>query len=218
MTIKDANNAQEQQKLDDQLKTRSYINGGAEPDSTDAETYNAFVKASVKVTKPLHLARWFRHIASFNDAERKKWGGAASSSQSKEATPAKDDDFDLFGSDEEDVETEEQKKVKEERLAAYAAKKAKKPGVIAKSSVILDIKPWDDETNLDELEKLVKGIEMDGLLWGASKKLPIGYGIHKLQVVTTVEDEKVSVDDLIEKITEFEDFVQSVDIVAFNKI
>jgi hypothetical protein len=58
----------------------------------------------------------------------------------KEATPAKDDDFDLFGSDEEE-EDEESKRVREERLAAYAAKKSKKPGPIAKSSVILDVKP-----------------------------------------------------------------------------
>jgi elongation factor 1-beta len=33
-----------------------------------------------------------------------------------------------------------------------------------------------------------------------------------------VEDEKVSVDDLTEEITAFEDYVQSVDIAAFNKI
>lgn len=33
-----------------------------------------------------------------------------------------------------------------------------------------------------------------------------------------VEDDKVSVDDLVEKIQEFEDYVQSVDIAAFNKI
>jgi len=135
---------------------------------------------------------------------------------SEEKKPAAGDDFDLFDSDEE--ESDEQKRIKEERLAAYAAKKAKKPGVIAKSSVILDIKPWDDETDLDEVEKLVKSIEMEGLVWGAAKKLPLGYGIHKLQIVTCVEDEKVSVDDLIEKITEFEDHVQSVDIAAFNKI
>lgn len=33
-----------------------------------------------------------------------------------------------------------------------------------------------------------------------------------------VEDEKVSVDALVEQIQEFEDLVQSVDIAAFNKI
>lgn len=33
-----------------------------------------------------------------------------------------------------------------------------------------------------------------------------------------VEDDKVSVDDLTDKIQEFEDYVQSIDIAAFNKI
>ena len=41
--------------------------------------------------------------------------------------------------------------------------------VIAKSSVVLDIKPWDDETDLAEMEKNVRTIKMDGLLWGACK-------------------------------------------------
>lgn len=49
-----------------------------------------------------------------------------------------DDDIDLFGSDEEDEEAE---RIKQERLEAYAAKKAKKPALIAKSSILLDVKP-----------------------------------------------------------------------------
>ena len=44
------------------------------------------------------------------------------------------------------------------------------------------LQPWDDETDMDEMLKNVKSIEMDGLLWGASKLIPIGYGIKKLQV------------------------------------
>jgi len=128
-----------------------------------------------------------------------------------------DDDVDLFGSDDEE-DDEEKKRITEERLAAYAAKKAKKPQVIAKTSVLLDIKPWDDETDHNKMLESVKSIEMDGLLWGASKLIPIGYGIKKLQVMCTVEDEKVSVDELSEKIEEFEDYVQSVDVAAMNKI
>merc|ERR1712156_1002895 len=90
--------------------------------------------------------------------------------------------------------------------------------VIAKTSVLLDVKPWDDETDHDQMLASVKSIEMDGLLWGAHKLIPIGYGIKKLQVMCTVEDEKVSVEELTEKIEEFEDFVQSCDVNAMNKI
>lgn len=55
-----------------------------------------------------------------------------------------DDDIDLFGSDEEDEEAE---RLKQERLEAYAAKKAKKPAVIAKSSILLDVKPVSRDGN-----------------------------------------------------------------------
>merc|ERR1711972_1034241 len=86
-----------------------------------------------------------------------------------------DEDVDLFGSDDEEEESEESKRVREERLAAYHAKKSKKPTVIAKTSVLLDCKPWDDETDMNAMLKEVKTIEMDGLVWGASKLVPVGY-------------------------------------------
>jgi len=127
-----------------------------------------------------------------------------------------DEEVDLFGSD--DEEDDEKARVRDERLKAYADKKKAKPALIAKSSVVLDVKPWDDETNMQELEKAVRSIHMDGLVWGASKLVPLAYGIKKLQIMCVVEDEKVSVEELSEKIGEFDDFIQSVDIAAFNKI
>ncbi|XP_012820596.1 elongation factor 1-delta isoform X6 [Xenopus tropicalis] len=127
-----------------------------------------------------------------------------------------DDDIDLFGSDEE--EDAEAERIREERLRQYAEKKAKKPGVIAKSSILLDVKPWDDETDMAKLEECVRTVQMDGLLWGSSKLVPVGYGIKKLQIQCVVEDDKVGTDILEEEITKFEDYVQSVDIAAFNKI
>lgn len=38
------------------------------------------------------------------------------------------------------------------------------------------MKPWDDETDLKAMEDAVRSIEMDGLVWGASKLVAIGYG------------------------------------------
>jgi len=138
----------------------------------------------------------------------------------KKETPApakkeEEDDIDLFGSDEDDAEAEELKK---KRVAEYEAKKSTKPVIIAKSSILLDIKPWDDTTDLVAMEEQVRAIQTDGLLWGASKILPVAYGIKKLQILCTVEDDKVGTDFLEENITAIEDLVQSVDIVAFNKI
>ncbi|XP_072855553.1 elongation factor 1-delta isoform X11 [Pogona vitticeps] len=127
-----------------------------------------------------------------------------------------DDDIDLFGSDEE--EDQEAARIREERLKQYAEKKSKKPGLIAKSSILLDVKPWDDETDMAKMEECVRSVQMDGLVWGASKLVPVGYGIKKLQIQCVVEDDKVGTDILEEEITKFEDYVQSVDIAAFNKI
>lgn len=68
------------------------------------------------------------------------------------------------------------------------------------------------------MERLVRKIECDGLLWGTSKLVPLAFGIHKLTISCVVEDEKVSIDWLTEEIEKNDEFVQSVDVAAFNKI
>jgi len=80
------------------------------------------------------------------------------------------------------------------------------------------VKPWDDTVDIKEIEKSVRSITMDGLVWGPSKILPVAYGVNKLQIGCVIEDEKVSTDILEEEMTAFEELVQSIDIVAFNKV
>ena len=57
------------------------------------------------------------------------------------------------------------------------------------------------------LEAEVRKIETDGLLWGAAKLVPVGYGIKKLQICCVVEDDKVGTDFLEEEICALEDYV-----------
>ncbi|CAL1538781.1 unnamed protein product [Lymnaea stagnalis] len=209
------------QVLNDFLGDRSYIEGFV-PSQADISVYEALGKAPA--ANLAHALRWYNHITSYQSQKdslpgvKKPVGsygpaGSAPAPAAANADEDDDDDEDLFGSDD-----EETKALKAKRLADYEAKKAKKPALIAKSNIILDVKPWDDTTDMDAIEKAVRSVATDGLLWGASKFVPVGYGIRKLQISCVVEDDKVSVDFLEEEITKFEDLVQSVDIAAFNKV
>lgn len=71
---------------------------------------------------------------------------------------------------------------------------------------------------MKELENSVRSIEQDGLVWGKSQLVAVGFGIKKLQINLVVEDDKVSLEELQEKIDEFEDYVQSSDIAAMQKL
>lgn len=139
----------------------------------------------------------------------------------KEESDDDDDDFNFGDDDEEEekgeTEMQKMKRLAAEKKAAEAAKKPKKVTVL-KSNVVLDVKPWDDETDLGLMEKAVRSIVMDGLVWGDSKLVEIGFGIKKLRISTCIVDELVGLYDLEDKIQEHEDFVQSVDIVSHNKI
>lgn len=67
---------------------------------------------------------------------------------------------------------------------------------------------------MKELEGHVRSIEKDGLVWGASKLVAVGFGIKKLQINLVIEDDKISLDELQQQIEEFEDHVQSTDVVS----
>ena len=208
-------------KLNSWLETRSFIEGWTISQS-DVVLLSGVNKAPDAGKYP-HANRWYKNVSSYSIDERKKLPGVIKSlsdfgvtggAGKKTDAGDDDDDMDLFGSDED----EEAEKAKAERVKAYQEKKSKKPALVAKSNVILDVKPWDDETDMKKLEECVRKIECDGLVWGVSKLVPLAYGIKKLQIVCVVEDEKVSIDWLQETICENEDFVQSCDVAAFQKI
>ncbi|KXJ14823.1 elongation factor 1-beta [Exaiptasia diaphana] len=214
------------QALNNFLQDKSYIDGyvPSQADTVVFESMSGCPDSSLP-----HALRWYNHISSYGSertsfpgdqqkAKNQHLGNAVTNGNSKPADDDDDDDDeDLFGSDSES-EDEESKKIKQERLDAYYAKKATKKAVIAKSMITLDVKPWDDETDMKEMEKLVRTVECDGLVWGASKLIPLAYGIKKLQIACVVEDDKCGSEYLSEKIGEFEDLVQSVDVASFNKL
>ncbi|KAK7427722.1 Translation elongation factor 1 beta [Neonectria magnoliae] len=218
--------------LNSWLTTRSYITG-FNASQADVAVFKATQSAPDAAKYP-HAARWYKHIASYEPEFATLSGdaSAAYSTYGPEATelpvnpaaaPAAaaddddDDDDDLFGSDD-DEEDAEAVRVREERLAEYKKKKEAKPKTIAKSIVTLDVKPWDDETDMAALEEGVRGIEMDGLVWGGSQLVPVAFGVKKLQINLVVEDDKVGMDDLSDKICELEDWVQSTYVAAMQKL
>ncbi|KAI8966046.1 putative elongation factor 1-beta [Daldinia sp. FL1419] len=214
--------------LNSWLTTRSYITGYA-PSQADVAVFKAITSAPEAAKYP-NAARWYKHIASFQDEFATLPGDAskpytvygpeevaATLNPAKAPAAEEEEDVDLFGSDDEE-EDAEAVRVREERLAAYREKKAAKPKVAAKSVVTLDVKPWDDETDMVALEAAVRGIEKDGLVWGLSQLVPVGFGIKKLQINLVIEDEKISLSDLEEEIQGFDEYVQSTDVVAMQKL
>ncbi|KAJ2004771.1 Translation elongation factor 1 beta [Coemansia thaxteri] len=195
------------------FEDNSFVSG-VEASTADAEVYKVLSSAPDAKVFP-HLARWYKNIASLGSSI----DGLKAAEAPAAAAEEEDDDMDLFGSDDEE-EDAEMEKIKAQRLAEYNARKATKgPGPAAKSMVTFDVKPWEAETDLDELEKLIRTIEMDGLLWAqTAQRHPIAFGVNKIRIAAIIEDAKVSTDDLSEQIEAFDEHVQSVDIFAFNKL
>ncbi|TVY28154.1 Elongation factor 1-beta [Lachnellula hyalina] len=200
------------------------------PSQADVATFKGLKEAPDAAKYP-YAARWYKHIASYTEEFATLPGDASKAYTTygpeanavtlnpakAPATEEEDDEVDLFGSSDEEEDAEAEK-IRNERLAEYKKKKEGKTKPAAKSVVTMDVKPWDDETDMKALEEAVRSIQKDGLVWGLSKLVAVGYGIKKLQINLVIEDDKVGTTDLEEEIAEFEDFVQSVDIVAMQKL
>ena len=211
---------------------------GTKPTQADAAAIKELGGLKPNPASHPNLFAWAAMATKFSDAVTGKWAAGdlprpaeaqapAKAAPAKKEAPAKaaekpaaaaDDDLgedDLFGDDPDaDAAAEALKKKGEEAKA-----KKKKAAPVAKSLIVWEVKPWGEETDLTELANMILGIEMDGLFWKTEwKKEPVAYGVFKIVIGATIEDEKVSTDLVAEKIEEFEDHVQSVDILAFNKL
>ncbi|VVB17124.1 unnamed protein product [Arabis nemorensis] len=222
VTFSDLHTEEGVKSVEEHLAGKTYISGD-QLSVDDVKVYAAVLE------KPgdsfPNASKWYESVASQLAKSfpgkavgvRIGAGAAAPAEAVQTEAPASaedDDDMDLFGD-----ETEEEKKANEEREAAK--KDTKKPKESGKSSILMEVKPWDDETDMKKLEECVRSVDMPGLLWGASKLVPVGYGIKKLTIMLTIVDDLVSPDNLIEDFLTSEpnnEYIQSVDIVAFNKI
>uniref|UniRef100_A0A8C2PHS8 Elongation factor 1-beta n=1 Tax=Capra hircus TaxID=9925 RepID=A0A8C2PHS8_CAPHI len=215
------------QVLSDYLADKSYIEGYM-PSQADMAVFEAV--SGPPPADLCHALHWYNHVKSYEKEKARlpgvkkalgKYGPAnvEDTAESGATDSKEDDDMDLFGSDEEE-ESEEVKRLREERLAQYESKKARKQTVVTKSSILLDVKPWDDETDMAKLEECVRSIQADSLVWGSSKLVLVGYGMElkNFQIQCVVEDDEVGTDTLEEKITAFDENVQSMVMAAFNKI
>lgn len=143
---------------------------------------------------------------------------------------ADDDVGNIFDDDEEATEEEkaataarrarmeQARKLKEQADAAKGGK-AKKEKEAERSLVVLEVKPWEADTDLEALWKEIIKFEKEGLTWGQTFKLePVAYGIKKLVLTCTIVDALVLMDDVTENIEGMEDYVQSVEVASMNKI
>jgi len=198
-------------KLEGHLLKCSYISGHSATQD-DVLVVSNLKGLSLPSSSFPNISRWFRHIMYFSEAEQNMWAkgqgvaGCAAPTVSKAAASAaskkvdeEDDDFDPFASDtEEDKAAQEAMAAKRKEAAAGA--KPKKV-VINKSTLVIDVKPVNLQTSLDEVEKLIREIDIEGVEWSkASKKLPIAFGLMKLQIGCTIIDDLVNTDNIVDQI------------------
>ncbi|KAF3501075.1 hypothetical protein F2Q69_00044479 [Brassica cretica] len=167
VTFSDLHTEQGVKSVEEHLAGKTYISGD-QLSVDDVKVYAAIVEKPSDAFP--NASKWYDCVASHlaksfpGKAVGVSIGGSAAAAPAQAEAPAADDDddMDLFGD-----ETEEEKKAAEEREASK--KDTKKPKESGKSSVLMEVKPWDDETDMKKLEECVRAVEMPGLLWGASE-------------------------------------------------
>ena len=226
-------------ELEKSLANNLFIKG-AHPTHDDATTFAKFVEAKCIPDQDKYPSvwAWYSLMVLFEDEVIKSWkpaekpqekkGGKGKDhgkkgkegkkekeeKEEKKPEKAEEDDMDLFGE-----ETEEEKKAKEEMKQKNKGKKKEKKKPVDKSHVILEIKGWEKDQDLEALaKKIISTIKKDGLQWNTGFKLEeVAFGIKKLVIAFLAEDDKCSVQEITDELESWEDDIQSVEVVSFNK-
>ena len=223
-------------ELEKKLANNLFIKG-AHPTHEDATNFAKFVEAKCVPDQDKYPSvwAWYSLMVLFEDEVIKSWK-PAEKPQEKKGGKGKDhgkkgkkgeekkeeekkeekgeDDLDLFGDDNED-----DIKAKEEMKKKNKEKKKEKKKPVDKSHVILEIKGWEEGQDLDALaKKIISTIKKDGLQWNTGYKLEeVAFGIKKLVIAFLAEDDKCSVQEITDELESWENDIQSVEVVSFNK-
>ena len=226
MSVEESVLADLEKKLENSLFVK-----GAQPSQDDAEAFCKFVTAKCVPDQDKYPSvwAWYSLMVLFEDEVIKSWkpqggkqeqhkkekGGKGKKEKEEKGKKEDDDDLDVFGE-----ETEEDKQAKEEmKKKNKENKKGKKKKEVDKSHVILEVKGWDADQDLESLaKKIISTIKKDGLSWNTGYKLEeVAFGVKKLIIAFLAEDDKCSVQEIVDELESWENDIQSVDVVSFNK-
>jgi translation elongation factor EF-1beta len=71
--------------------------------------------------------------------------------------------------------------------------KKKKDKAEEKSLIVLDVKPWEADTDLAAVWKLIVAHEINGLTWGAKYELqPVAFGVKKIVMTCSIVSNALS--------------------------
>ena len=228
--------------LEKKLANNLFVKG-AQPSHEDAEAFEKFITAKCvpDQDKFPSVWAWYSLMVLFEDEVIKSWkpsgkpeqqkkggkgekgekggkkdkkGKKEKEKEEKKEEKGDDEDLDLFGE-----ETEEDKKAKEEMKNKNKDKKKGKKKEVDKSHVILEVKGWEADQDLEALaKKIISTIKKDGLSWNTGYKLEeVAFGVKKLIIAFLAEDDKCSVQEIVDELESWENDIQSVDVVSFNK-
>ena len=228
--------------LEKKLANNLFVKG-AQPSHEDAEAFEKFITAKCvpDQDKFPSVWAWYSLMVLFEDEVIKSWkpsgkpeqqkkggkgekgekggkkdkkGKKEKEKEEKKEEKGDDEDLDLFGE-----ETEEDKKAKEEMKNKNKDKKKGKKKEVDKSHVILEVKGWEADQDLEALaKKIISTIKKDGLSWNTGYKLEeVAFGVKKLIIAFLAEDDKCSVQEIVDELESWENDIQSVEVVSFNK-
>ena len=225
--------------LEKKLEKNLFVNG-AQPSQDDAQAFEKFITAKCVPDQDKYPSvwAWYSLMVLFEDEVIKSWkapakpehkkegkGGEKGGKKGKKDKPEEkkeekkeekggDDDLDLFGDD-----NEEDKKVLEEMKNKKKGEKKKKKKEVDKSHVILEVKGWEADQDLEALaKKIISTIKKDGLSWNTGYKFEeVAFGVKKLVIAFLAEDDKCSVQEIVDELETWENDIQSVEVVSFNK-
>merc|ERR1712032_903984 len=205
------------------MSSKSYADGWTFS-TIDTDIFSKFSTCPSSINYP-HVYRWYKHIAAIQEMNHLEHSSTFFVTESAQTVCSEknniddDEDFDVFGDDNDEGEKEPKESRTDmlARLKKEAEERTLRKEAKQRTLVSIDIKPWDTEQDLMKLwKKVTTEIKQDGLKWAEGCTLvDVAFGIKKICTTFTMGVNNSS-DDVVEAIQGMEDDVQSVEITSMN--
>lgn len=223
-------------KLNAQLARKSYLEGYKASKADFLMLWQ--LPRTVDAQLFPHIARWKAHIeiltppagvqrddhtsvpsSSSAAAAADESAPVAEEEKAARVTDEKKDEEDplaFLGDEDDDEETKDMMKSKSAKVKEVLDRQAAKAAQ-ARSNLTLDIKPYDAETDMAEVERRVRELQIEGVKWLGSALMDVAFKIKMLRITAQLTDVLAGMDTVRDCITEaLPDLVQSTDVFKYE--
>lgn len=86
------------------------------------------------------------------------------------------------------------------------------------SQIVFRIRPWEHDQEMQPLIDIIRNIRNNDIIWGAYNVESVGFGISEIVIAAVINDNNISIDNIVDEFIALDDIISRVDVSMWNKV